>query len=95
MNIMNNFEFGNKVKLISFHGTKMPAYPVEIKENFWRLVDSDGEIVSDKLKVHPAFRDKGKQALVKFDLTLEDLGLISHNSIPNSIWIFISDLKLI
>lgn len=92
---MNNFELGNKVKLISFHGTKIPTEPVGIKENFWKIVDSDGEIISEKLKMHPSFREKGKQALVKFDLNLEDLGLISHNSIPNSIWIFISDLKLI
>lgn len=87
------FELGSRVKLVSFHGEEAPSYSVSSNENFWVLVGGQGEVVSDSLKLHAAFPKKGKRALVKFDQNLIDLGLISHNEIPNSLWIFISDLE--
>lgn len=87
------FEIGSKVKLKTFHGLK-EAIDDE-GENFWLLVGSTGEIVSENQKIHPAFPEKGVRALVKFDKNLEKLGLPCHNEIPNSLWIFVSDLESI
>ncbi len=89
------FKFGTRVKLISFHGEIKPSEPVAAEEDFWSLVGGEGEVVSEKLKVHPAFSDKGERALVKFDQSLNDLGLENHNEIANSLWVFISDLEII
>ncbi|TCV77551.1 hypothetical protein [Sulfurirhabdus autotrophica] len=86
-------EFGSRVKLITFHGTEVSLEPVAPEENFWQLVGGQGVVVSEKFKAHSAFPDKGKRALVKFDHSLDELGLLNHNETPNSIWIFISDLK--
>ena len=89
-----NFKLGDQVKLISFHGEKASSEPVVSGENFWQLVGVTGEVVSDSIKDHPAFPDKGKRAFIRFDKNLDDLGLPNHNDIANSLWIFISDLEL-
>jgi hypothetical protein len=86
-------KIGCKVKLKTFHGLKEPVK--NESDNFWLLVDSLGEIVSETQKIHPAFPEKGARMLVKFDQNLEDLSLPCHNSIPNSLWIFVSDLELV
>jgi len=91
----NEFELGSRVQLASFHGKIESPEPVTPDENFWKLVGEQGEIISKNLKAHPAFPDKGKRALVKFDKNMSDLGLVNHNQVPNSIWIFISDLEQI
>jgi hypothetical protein len=90
----HNFKLGAQVKLTSFHGEKLSSEPVAATEDFWQLVGATGEVVSDSVKGHPAFPDKGKRALIKFDRSLDDLGLPNHNDTPNSLWIFISDLEL-
>ncbi|MEJ2755023.1 MAG: hypothetical protein P8104_04105 [Gammaproteobacteria bacterium] len=89
------FKFGTRVKLISFHGEVKSSEPVETAENFWVLVGQEGEVVSEQLKVHPAFQDKGKRAIIKFDQSLSGFGLANHNDEANSLWIFISDLEII
>jgi len=68
---------------------------VETAENFWVLVGQEGEVVSEQLKIHPAFQDKGERALIKFDQSLSDLYLANHNDEANSLWVFISDLEII
>lgn len=87
------FVLGDRVRLVSFHGEAMSPVPVEKEEDFWRLVGSEGEVVSDELKVHPAFPGKGGRVLVRFNIDLGGLGLPSHNSVRNSLWIFVSDLE--
>ena len=89
------FKFGTRVKLVSFHGEVKASEPVEAEENFWILLGQEGEVVSEKLKLHPAFLAKGERALIKFDQSLSGLGLANHNDEANSLWIFISDLKAI
>lgn len=86
------FELGSRVKLISFHGEKVSSEHVPQHENFWILVGRQGVILSETLKEHAAFPDKGKRALVKFDQNLDELGLANHNEVPNSLWVFVSDL---
>ena len=68
---------------------------METAENFWVLVGQEGEVVSEQLKIHPAFQDKGERALIKFDQSLSDLYLANHNDEANSLWVFISDLEII
>ena len=82
---------GNIVRLKSFHNTIHPPNDVEDTENYWKLIGSVGEIVSNEKKTHPAFLDMGKRVLVKFD-DVEKYGLSCHNEIANSLWIFLSDL---
>ncbi len=89
------FKFGTRVKLISFHGEIKSLEPVVAEEDFWSLVGREGEVVSKELKVHPAFTDKGERVLIKFDHSLNDLGLENHNEITNSLWVFISDLEVV
>lgn len=88
------FKLGSRVKLISFYGTEVSSESVAPNENFWKLVGEQGVVVDENLKAHIAFPGKGKRALVKFDQSLDELGLLNHNEIPNSLWIFISDLAL-
>lgn len=89
------FKIGTRVKLISFHGETKPAGPVEQGEDVWTLIGQDGEVVSDEVKQHPHYPDKGERALVRFDQSLTDQGLVNHNQVANSLWIFASDLEVI
>ena len=84
---------GDSVILQSFHGTIQHPEDVDPKENYWKLVGSTGIIMSDEKKTHPAFVDKGERVLVQF-ADIEKYQLECHNDIPNSIWIFISDLSV-
>lgn len=89
------FNIRDKVILQTFFGTKIPDDTnVDPQENYWKLVGCTGEVVEIKEKPHPAFLDKGLQILVKFDNSLVDLNLISHNHIANTLWIFETDLSL-
>lgn len=89
------FKCGARVRLASFHGTLCSSEAVEPDEDFWKLIGREGEIFSEQLKVHSAFPDRGERALVKFDRDVAELGLVSHNEIANSLWVFTSDLELI
>ena len=83
---------GDLVVLKSFHGTIKPPEDIETKENYWRLIGSTGVIMSNDKKTHPAYLDKGEQVLVQFK-DVEEYHLACHNKIPNSLWIFITDLS--
>ena len=84
---------GLSVILKSFHGTTHPPEDVEPNENYWKLIGSTGIIMSDEKKTHPAFVKKGERVLVQFT-AIEKFNLECHNGIPNSLWIFISDLSV-
>jgi len=90
----NHFKCGDKVLLKSFHNTIHAPKDIDDTENYWKLIESIGKIISNEKRTHPAFLDMGKRVLVKFD-DLEKYGLCCHNEIPNSIWIFLSDLTFI
>jgi len=86
---------GDKVILQTFLGIKIPNdNNIDPQENYWKLVGCTGKVVEAKEKPHPAFPDKGLQLLVKFDNSILDLNLISHNNITNTLWIFETDLSL-
>ena len=87
----NYFKYGDKVILRSFHNTLHVPEDVDDTENYWKLIGSVGKIISNKKKSHPAFLNMGERVLVKFE-NIEKFGLICHNEIPNSLWIFLSDL---
>ncbi|MFC1626075.1 hypothetical protein ACFL19_00065 [Pseudomonadota bacterium] len=87
------FSIGRRVVLVTFHGEPSSPTPVEVDDNYWNLIGEEGVIESEILKEHSAYPEKGKRALVKFDKDLSSLGLVNHNQTPNSLWIFISDLK--
>ncbi len=55
------------------------------KENYSLLIGRCGVILD--------INEKDKQVLILFDESLDDLGLINHNDIKNSLWIYKSDIK--
>ena len=87
----NHFQCGDKVILKTFHQSLQAPKDIDDTENYWKLIGSVGKIISDKKKTHPAFVDMGERVLVKFD-NIEKYGLTCHNEVPNSLWIFLSDL---
>lgn len=86
MNVNDN------VKLITFQGRKQPLDDIELEHNYWKLINCLGTIREIRA-CHPYYPDKGEQALVQFESSLMELGLSAHNKIPNSLWIFITDLR--
>ena len=91
--MLADFSLNKKVILKSFHGTIVGNSDVRRDENYWRLVGTAGVIISDKAKIHSAFPKKGPQVLVRFESDIGLLGLISHNTEKNTLWIFVSDLE--
>lgn len=88
MNINDN------VELVTFQGSKQPSESIESEYNYWKLINCLG-VVKEIRSKHPYYPDKGEQALVQFKNSLIEFGLSAHNKIPNSIWIFITDLKIV
>ncbi len=89
--MITNYKRGDKVLLTSFHNTINAPKDVENTENYWKLIGSIGQIISNESKKHPAFFGMGERVLVKFD-NIEKYDLHCHNDISNSLWIFLSDL---
>jgi hypothetical protein len=84
------YQIGSRVRLVSFNGRETPPNKIKFEENFWKLIGIDGEIIENVPK-------KGIQKnrlLVKFDVTLDDLGIHNHNELPDSLWIAGTDLIL-
>jgi hypothetical protein len=82
------------VILKTFHNTVAAPDDIDDSENYWKLLDQKG-IVVDKRKKHPAFPGSGEMLLTKFSCNIEAYGLHCHNTLPNTLWIFVSDLKFI
>ena len=90
--MIKNFKYGDKVLLKSFHNTVNAPKDIDDTENYWKLIGSVGQIISEEYKKHPAFSDMGERTLVKFE-DMTTYGLCCHNEVSNSLWIFLSDLK--
>lgn len=74
------------VKLKSFLGTLSSKKKVSDYENFWKLIGEKG-IVLDDVEMN------GGRVLVLFENSLDDLKLVNHNPIKNSLWIKKTDLE--
>ena len=85
----NNFKIGTNVKLLSFNGKSAAPKNIDLGENFWLLVGSNGAVVAEV----SAKGIDGDRVLVKFENSLSALGLPSHNEIANSLWILRTDLR--
>jgi len=83
-------EKGQKYKLISFNGTKSSKEQCDPQENYWKLIGLEVTIEgsAEELNFHDANR-----VLVFFSTDLISEGLVSHNSIPNTLWIHRKDLE--
>lgn len=88
---------GTKVKLISFNGTTSPQNIQDEAENYWKLIGETGAVMQDpQEKSVFAHFSKKPRVLMQFDKDIASTyGLIAHNNIENSLWILVSDLKII
>lgn len=89
-------EVGSKIEMISFNGlTEAPSDCVP-DENFWKLISEKGTVVQDSSEsdLYASF-SKDKRVCVVFDSDLNSFGLVNHNGVPNSLWILVSDLKVV
>jgi hypothetical protein len=79
------FSVNSKVTLRSFNGA--PSGPADIRpaENYWLLIGASGVVVDST-------NAKGR-VLVKFDASVQELGLACHNPSANSLYILESDLE--
>ena len=93
MTIEEDFNFGDRVVLKSFHGTTQPPQSVRAGENYWLLIGRKGVVTSGNGIEHLPPHEKGKRVLVQFDESVVQLGLHCHNERPNSLWLFVADLK--
>ena len=86
---------GERVILESFEGKLSSPVGCREDENFWILISKMGTVQEAILPISVASYLKQPAVLVKFDNSLSELGLVSHNDVENSIWIRVSDLKTI
>lgn len=89
----NHFKFGDTVILKTFHGTTTAPDNIKTEDNYWKLIDELGIVVSKTSKVHAYYPEKGEQVLIKFNKALETVDLHSHNNSPDSLWVFSTDLQ--
>ena len=88
---MDRLETGNRVELVSFNGELEAAANVDKKENYWLLIGNSGKIVDDFAKA----AIQKDRVLVRFDVSIERLGLESHNEVPNTLWIKRTNLSIL
>ena len=81
-----------KVRLVSVLGKKTAPSGTRTDENYWRLIGETGEIVSREQSAAMAELPDSPRVLVRFDVSVNDMGLACHNKVPNSLWIPESDL---
>ena len=92
MNI--DFKNNDRVLLISFNGSMKPDLGTQPYENYWKLIHQKGIVVQDPTNEGLYKNIAGEnRLLVRFDKSLESLGLECHNRIKNSLWVKVSDLK--
>ena len=84
---------GDRAILKSFLGRTESPNETRDDEDYWKLIGSAGQILSEEVKQNPNFPKLGTQVLVRFEKDPVEMGLACHNDIPNSLWIFVSDLK--
>ena len=78
-----------KVKLKSFLGTQKSNKKISDDENYWLLIGKKGEII-ERNNLNFANR-----ILILFDDNLDEMNLVNHNPIKNSLWILESDLEFL
>ncbi len=86
---------GSRVKLISYDGTVEPTTEVDPDQNYWRLIGYEGIVVKDPFTC-AKYPDKAlgteRWVLVKFDLLVSSLNLLSSDASENSLWVAVTDL---
>jgi len=85
----------DRVRLISFNGTKQADPGCHPTEDYWKLIGSSGTVTQDpsQSSLRASFSPQPQpRVLVVFDANLDSMGLINHNPAPNSLWILESDL---
>lgn len=85
----------SRVELQSFYGTTKPSEEIDERENYWKLIGQTGTVIENPKKQEKLTKEGKNRVLVKFDTTIDDLGLENHNPIKNTLWIWHGDLKLI
>lgn len=88
---------GDMVMVISFNGKEKSEEEVDSSEDYWKIIGEKGVIQQDpQEKTIFAHFSKEPRVLVKFDINLHRVhGLHAHNNIENSLWILVSDLKVL
>ena len=81
---------GDRVRLLSFNGKKVPPRGVMAAENYWQLIGWHGTIVQSPSETSLVASFSAKpRFLVQFD---NSVPLCCHNDVSNSLWILRSDL---
>nr|WP_225777271.1 hypothetical protein [Pseudomonas sp. Marseille-Q3773] len=88
-------ENGKKVKLCTFSGTSISDKSVRPTENYWKLIGQTGTVIAQEGQSSLPKHKLGTRVLVEFSTTVTELGLSCHNEVPNSLWIFVTDLIII
>jgi acetylornithine/N-succinyldiaminopimelate aminotransferase len=80
-------DINSQVELVTFNGQPCSPDQCNPHENYWVLIGKTGRVIAPQ--------NIRQRVLVQFDDNLTILGLTSHNPVPNSLLILVSDLKLI
>ena len=81
------------VALKSFLNTMAPTGSVHANENYWLLVGEKGVVLKTESESTLPRHGQGERVLVRFDTDIRAKGLECHNTVDNSLWIFVSDLE--
>jgi len=84
---MKKMKKNTEVRLKSFLGTLTSKKKVFDDENYWKLIGEIGKIIDD-VEINDG------RVLVLFENNLDDLKVINHNPIKNSLWIKKTDLEI-
>lgn len=79
------YQINDRVTLKTFLGVCRPKNLDCDEENYWLLIGKHGVILD--------VNEREKQVLIRFDDNLDDIGLINHNKVKNSLWIYKSDIE--
>lgn len=91
---MNSSLFPRKrVVLKSFKGAHTSPPETRPEDRYWRLIGYAGTVLSEDDASEIGRHARGPRVLVQFDESVTALGLACHNPVPNSLWIFVSDLQ--
>jgi len=83
---LHHLKPGKRVLLKSFNGSLIAPQDTKSSANYWLLIGSKA-VVSEP--------NAGERVLVSFERDLLQLGLTSHDALPNSLRVLVSDLKFI